>query len=91
MSWYEQTPASCSPSTSIQILNPVDRVVYFPLRLGYAGTVYKYQGAELDHVTLWLDRPGCPGAAYVALSRAKYDSDYLLGGIVTVKDVVPAR
>ena len=70
---------------------PVDRVVYFPLRLGYAGTVYKYQGAELDHVTLWLDRPGCPGAAYVALSRVKYDSDYLLGGIVTVKDVVPAR
>jgi len=70
---------------------PVDRVVYFPLRLGYAGTVYKYQGAELDHVTLWLDRPGCPGAAYVALSRVTYDSDYLLGGIVTVKDVVPAR
>ena len=70
---------------------PVDRVVYFPLRLGYEGTVYKHQGAELDHVTLWLDRPGCPGAAYVALSRVKYDSDYLLGGIVTVKDVVPAR
>ena len=69
---------------------PSGRVVYFPLRVGYAGTIYKYQGAELPHVTLWLDRPGCPAAGYVALSRVKYDKDYLIGGVVTVDDFVPA-
>ena len=70
---------------------PVGRVVYFPLRVGYAGTIYKYQGAELPHVTVWLDRPGCPAAGYVALSRVKYDRDYLIGGIVTADDFAPAR
>ena len=32
---------------------PGGRAVSFPVRLGYAGTIYKYQGAELEHVTLW--------------------------------------
>ena len=70
---------------------PVGRVVYYPLRLGYAGTVYKYQGAELPHVTVWLDRPRCPAAGYVALSRVHYDRDYLIGGVVTCEDFTPAR
>ena len=29
------------------------------------------QGAELDHVTIFLDRPGQKAAAYVAMSRVK--------------------
>ncbi|CAE7199337.1 pif1 [Symbiodinium natans] len=70
---------------------PTGRVLYFPLRLGYAGAIYKYQGAELPHVTVWLDRPMRPAAGYVALSRVKYDRDYLIGGVVTVDDFVPAR
>ena len=45
------------------------RVVYYPLRAGYADTVHKYQGAELGHVTFWPDRSGCAAAGYVALSR----------------------
>ena len=47
---------------------PCGRVVYFPIRAGYAGTIHKYQGAELEHVTLWLDRRWSRAAAYVALS-----------------------
>lgn len=46
------------------------RVRLYPVRLGYARTVYKMQGATLDHMTLWLDTPGCPAAGYVGLSRA---------------------
>ena len=32
----------------------------------------------LDHITMWLDVPGCRAAAYVALSRVQYDTDYLM-------------
>jgi hypothetical protein len=38
---------------------PGGRVVCYPVRIGYASTIHKYQGAQLQHVTLWLDRPGC--------------------------------
>jgi ATP-dependent exoDNAse (exonuclease V) alpha subunit len=69
---------------------PVGRVTYFPLRAGYASTIYKFQGAELSHVTVWLDRPGCPAAAYVALSRVQRDADYLIGGRVTKAHFTPA-
>ncbi len=67
------------------------RVVYYPVRLGYGSTIYKFQGAELEHVTVWLDRPGVPAAGYVALSRVKKDTDYLIGGIVGCEHFVPAR
>ena len=70
---------------------PKGRCVYYPVRPGYAGTIYKYQGAELDHVTIWLDRPGCKAAAYVALSRVKKDEDYLLGGVLTPAHFCPAK
>lgn len=30
---------------------------FYPIRIGYAGTIYKFQGATLPHVTTWLDRP----------------------------------
>eukprot|EP00972_Heterocapsa_arctica_P016202 2389607-Heterocapsa_arctica.AAC.1 len=46
-----------------------DRTVHFPMRLGYASTLHKVQGATLKHVTIWLDVPNMSAAAYVALSR----------------------
>lgn len=70
---------------------PVKAIRYYPLRLGYAGTVHKFQGAELPHVTVWLDREGVRAAAYVAISRVRRDEDYLLGGIVTERHLVPGR
>ena len=66
------------------------RVTSFPIRLGYAGTVQKVQGATLEHVTFWPDAAGCRAAAYVALSRVKYDKDYLVGGKICPRHFVPA-
>ncbi|CAE7473081.1 Pif1 [Symbiodinium pilosum] len=65
-------------------------VTAHPMRPGYASTVHKLQGAELEHVTIWLDIPYMKAAGYVALSRVQRDSDYLLGGIVTRKHFLPA-
>ncbi|CAE7572809.1 unnamed protein product [Symbiodinium natans] len=69
---------------------PDGHVTYHPVRLGYADTVHKFQGAELRHVTFWPDCPGCPAAGYVALSRVRRDCDYLLGGCVAAEHFVPA-
>jgi ATP-dependent exoDNAse (exonuclease V) alpha subunit len=70
--------------------NPeAQNVSFFPIRLGYASTIYKMQGAELAHVTIYLDRPGQKAAAYVAMSRVKNDRDYLFGGHYTKKHFVP--
>ena len=71
--------------------HPKGRVTYYPIRPGYADTVHKFQGAELPHVTFWPDRAGCPAAGYVALSRVRKDSDYVLGGCVTADHFLPAR
>ena len=65
-------------------------VTAYPMRPGYASTVHKLQGAELEHVTIWLDIPYMKAAGYVALSRVQRDGDYLLGGIVTRKHFLPA-
>ena len=62
---------------------------YFPIRLGYASTLYKMQGAELRHVTIHLDKLGHKAAAYVAMSRVKSDDDYLFGGRCRRKHFVP--
>jgi hypothetical protein len=62
---------------------------FFPVRLGYAGTIYKLQGAELDHITIYLDVPGQRAAAYVAISRVRADSDYVFAGAYTRKHFVP--
>ena len=62
---------------------------FFPIRLGYASTMYKMQGAELEHITIYLDIPGQRAAAYVALSRVKRDEDYLFGGHYTRLHFVP--
>ena len=66
------------------------RVTYFPMRLGYASTVQRIQGMTLDHITLWLDRAGCRAAAYVAMSRVCYDTDYLIAGKIHPRCFVPA-
>ena len=66
------------------------RVTSFPVRAGYASTIQKVQGATLDHITIWLDVPGCRAAGYVALSRVRFDKDYLIAGVVTPRHFVPA-
>lgn len=66
-------------------------VAYYPVRVGYAGTVHKIQGQTLQHVTLYLDVPGCPAAGYVALSRVSYDNEYLIAGPVVPRSFTPAH
>ena len=65
-------------------------ITYHPLRPGYCSTIIKYQGAELEHVTVWLDTPGIGAAAYTALSRVKTQEDYLIGGNVNPHHFTPA-
>ena len=62
----------------------------YPVRLGYACTIYKVQGMTLPHVTIWLDRSGAKAAGYVALSRVRSDDDYLIAGKVTPAHFTPA-
>ena len=64
-------------------------VTLFPLRLGYSSTVYKMQGAELQHVTIFLDKAGQRAAAYVAMSRVHSERDYLFGGRLSNTHFVP--
>ena len=65
-------------------------ISYHPLRPGYCSTIIKFQGAELEHVTVWLDKPGIGAAAYTALSRVKCMTDYLIGGNVNPNHFTPA-
>jgi ASC-1-like (ASCH) protein len=66
------------------------RVTAYPIRLGYACTIHKIQGATLDHITIWPDAYGCRAAGYVALSRVRNDEDYLLAGTLSPSKFVPA-
>ena len=59
-----------------------DGLTYYPMKAGHADTIMKYQGAELKHVTAFLDAESVPGAAYTALSRVAYGADVLIGGNV---------
>ena len=67
-----------------------NKVVYFPIRLGYASTIHKVQGDEFAHITIWLDVRGMPAAGYTALSRVSRGQDYLIGGVMTRRHFVPA-
>jgi hypothetical protein len=67
------------------------KITYYPVRPGYASTMLKFQGAELQHVTPYMDCPGVPAAGYTALSRVAYEKDYLIGGILTAEHFTPAR
>jgi len=64
---------------------------YFPIKAGYATTILKVAGAELPHVTLWLDVPHVPGAAYTGMSRVAYGRDLLIGGNLDRDYFTPAR
>ncbi|CAE7607678.1 Pif1 [Symbiodinium sp. CCMP2592] len=66
------------------------RATYFPLRLGYAVTLQKIQGATLEHITVWLDVPNVEAAAYVALSRVQYDNQWRFLGHATRHHFTPA-
>ena len=68
-----------------------ERIAHFPLRLGYASTLHKVQGATLPHITVWLDVPNMPAAAYVALSRVEYDVNWRFVGNPGVHHFTPAR
>ena len=67
-----------------------DGLTYYPLKGGYADTLLKYQGAELDHVTVFLDAESVPGAAYTALSRVSYAKDVVIGGLLKYSHFQPA-
>ena len=43
-----------------------------------------------DHITMWLDKPGCRAAGYVMLSRVSFDGDYLIAGRVCRNSFTPA-
>ena len=66
-------------------------IVHYPMRLGYASTLHKVQGATIQHVTLWLDVANMPAAAYVALSRVEYDANWRFVCNPGVHHFAPAR
>ena len=65
-------------------------LTYYPVRPGYASTIVKFQGAELEHLIVWLDKPGIPGAAYTAMSRVREGKNCLIGGDVKALHFMPA-
>ena len=69
----------------------MDGLSYYPLRVGYASTILRMAGAELDHVTVYLDVPHAAAAAYTALSRVATLGQVKLGGKVTADHFAPAR
>ena len=65
-------------------------VAYYPIRLGYASTVQKVLGDEVEHITVWLDTPNLPAVAYTALSRVERSNAYSLAGRLTPAHFTPA-
>ena len=43
-----------------------------------------------EHITMWLDKPGCRAAGYVMLSRVASNGDYLIAGPVCRASFTPA-
>ena len=64
------------------------KVTYFPVGVGYACTIPKVQGMTLPHITIWLDKPGCRAAAYVAMTRVPMDDMYFIAGKVCPRHFV---
>ena len=64
---------------------------YYPLRVGYASTILRMAGAQLQHVTVYLDYPNVAAAAYTALSRVATLKQILIGGAATSDHFAPAR
>ena len=68
-----------------------DAPSFYPIRPGYCSTIQKLQGAELEHISIYLDARRLPGAAYTAISRVRTGKDFLVGGLVTDLHFTPAR
>ncbi|CAJ1459932.1 unnamed protein product, partial [Effrenium voratum] len=49
-----------------------------------------HSGAELDRISVYLDVPKVPGAAYTAISRVRTGRDFLIGGSVADVHFTPA-
>ena len=71
--------------------NELGNHTYYPMRAGYASTIIKFAGAELPHVTVYLEIDGIPGAAYTAISRVEYEANFLLAGILTAEKFTPVN
>ena len=65
-------------------------IVYYPLKGGYASTVIKMAGAELPHVTVFLDAKHVPAGAYTAISRVGTYAQVLFAGALTTEHFTPA-
>ena len=63
---------------------------HYPLKGGYASTVIKMAGAELPHVTVFLDAKHVPAAAYTAISRVGTYAQVLFAGAFTPEHFTPA-
>ena len=66
------------------------RNTFCPMRVGYANTLLKMQGAAWSHLTLWLDVAKVEAAGYVALSRVEYDANWQYVGNPSVHHSTPA-
>ena len=76
--------------TEVEVQGMKRQCTYLPLRLGYATTLVKVQGATLEQVVFWLDVANVPAAGYVALSRVQRDADWKFIGHVTPHHFTPA-
>jgi hypothetical protein len=63
---------------------------FLPMRIGYANTLLKMQGATIKHMTIYLDVPNIEAAGYVALSRVEHDRDWQFVGDPSVHHFTPA-
>jgi len=63
---------------------------YLPMRLAYANTLLKMQGATLQHLTIYLDVANVEAAGYVALSRVQHDRDWQYVGDPTTHHFTPS-
>ena len=68
----------------------MDHMGYYPLRVGYASTILRQAGAELEHVTIYLDVPNAAACAYTALSRVSTLKAIKIGGKITASHFAPA-
>ncbi len=51
--------------------NPIYIFEYLPIRLAYANTIHKIQGATCNYIEVNLSKVFVPGQAYVGISRVK--------------------